>query len=126
MKTTNLETSKKLKELGFKVKSDFFFAVDEKYKPVPYEVLYKNSFEPHEIKRLVPAYDLETILEALPKNFTYELIKQDHQQYFRCESDTTRFDVKFIINKEKNESLADAAGRLLVKLLQDNIIKLGE
>jgi hypothetical protein len=128
MKTTNLETSKKLKELGFEAKSDFFFAVDRNYKPVPYEVLHRNSFEPHEIERLVPAYDLEKIIEAFPKT-----IKKENFNLNCCYA-LWHHKIKFFhdnlgeyqVEKKENESLANTAGRLLVKLLEDNIIKLGE
>jgi len=119
MKTTDYNTSKKLKELGFEANTNYYYfnkgcLLD-----------YCNNLDEIEYsKPITKAYDLETILEALPKNITYEFIKQDHQQYFRCESDTTRFDIKFIINKKENESLATTAGRLLVKLIQEGLIKL--
>ena len=59
MKTTNLEISKKLKEIGFEAEFNFHYKATD---PVN---LYDSGYEDYREKNY-PAYDLETLLDALP------------------------------------------------------------
>lgn len=124
MKTTNLKTSKKLKELGFEAETIFYFL---EVKPNIYEVQY-SAFNRYN-KSVVKSYDLEIILEALPyticKN-TFEYTLSVHQYVVAYTEDSREDGDLYGEVRRENESLANTAGRLLIKLLEDNIIKLGE
>jgi len=121
MKVTNLETSKKLKELGFEAETMAFIDPDSEECQI-----WLNAPE-----GLIPAYDLETILEALPKELKKLYFWISYSRCHDCwavgyqRSDNTR-NTELEAFAEENEVLANTAGRLLVKLLEDNIIKLGE
>lgn len=148
MKTTNFEISKKLKEIGFEAEANFYFAIKNNYEPVPYEILYKSSFKKENIKYLIPSYDLETLLDALPDSITRE--------YKSTEDGTIReFEEKLIINKKEiwykcydietsddanefwreyeyqqnisiyswDDSLANIAGKMLIQLFEAGIVK---
>lgn len=120
MKVTNLETSQNLKELGFEAETDYnYFLCNNGYQ------LFHHSERTIAWDKGIPAYDLETILEALPKVLQgYELCI-----YFGASFEATKITYnwqKLEVKQNWKESLANTAGRLLVKLLEDNIIKLGE
>lgn len=123
MKVTNLETSQKLKELGFEAETVFYFL---EVKPDIYEAQY-SSFNRYN-KSVVKSYDLETILEALPKilesraslQISYRTMINLAEFHYITRQDN----LLHIVRQLDEESLANTAGRLLVKLLQDNIIKL--
>jgi hypothetical protein len=96
MKTTNFEISKMLKEAGFKAQAcDCYWDEEE------FEAIY--------------AYDLETILEALGD--------KGHISLF-CGSRTTgiNFNDKVNVYLQENESLADTAGRLWLKLKEKDLV----
>ncbi len=99
--TTNFEISKKLAEIGFSRQA--FWVWTSKGCCCPFET-YLDGFR---------AYDLETLLDALPKNY---LVKNDWLECFlnRDFNGTKRLE---------NESLADTAGRLLILLHEKNLIK---
>jgi hypothetical protein len=123
MKTTNYEISKKLKEAGFEGKPEFYFAVEGNLRPVPYEVLHKTSFLDYDLNLLLPSYDLETILEVLPafignKNCLVIDVAFDEIHY---EGDSEN-DALFITTTRENESLADTAGRLWLKLKEKDLV----
>lgn len=117
MKTTNFEVSKKLKEIGFSKKSHQF-----------YWVKYKNDIMPQEPKlehwekiaytlerEEFPAYDLETLLEALPKI--------NKQEYLLCSGGIVYLNDDYIsVGKEKNESLADTAGKMWLLLKEKGLV----
>jgi len=129
MKTTSYEISKKLKEAGFTAETEYYW------------YCYDNGREMRHIadadgKGDVEAYDLETLLDALPKklankygkngalklsydtkvNWIYYADKEDYILFFNdyayCE-----------IKSQENESFADTAGRLLLLLHEKNLIK---
>jgi hypothetical protein len=126
MKTTNLETSKKLKELGFEAETHLYWKNEKRIM----SLVYHTSFDFPPPLNLVPAYDLETILEALPKSieelgklYFFDMTKLDFVYSNMIDGD---IEGCYYHNKKENESLANTAGRLLIKLLEDNIIKLRE
>ena len=113
MKVTNYELSKKLAEIGFDAKSDFYYFNKGTL------LDYCNNLDEIEYsKPITKSYDLETILEALPKiihfdgtNFHYDY--RNSEGVFFTEFTT----------KENAESLADTVARLLLLLHKKNLIK---
>lgn len=96
MKTTNYEISKKLAEIGFRAETSTSISMLE--------------------TKDYSSYDLETLLDALPEiNKQLPLI---------CFSGITYLDpVNIGLSRNKNESLADIAGRMLILLHEKNLIK---
>ena len=103
-KTTNFEISKKLREIGFKVKT-----CDEWF----------------------PSYDLETLLDVLPKSIKY---CGDTYYFWMTYSGSSDCYIigyssgqlrKTELEKysKENESIVDTAGRLIILLHQKNLIK---
>ena len=96
MKTTSYEISKKLKEAGFDAEGDFSYRVPDSL---------------NDLK----AYSLETILDALPKI--------NKQEYFLCSGGVGYLNDDCIaVGKEKNESLADTAGKLWLMLKDKGMV----
>ena len=157
MKTTNLEISKKLKEIGFEAECSYlWFEKDQAIvshhgwiHPInEVERINKEaiSYIPENSKNY-PAYDLETLLDALPKKITtkfkhfdtgeiYEFeetlkIYKSGISYSHNEDDIdwyrthygyySTFDLS-VNNSEGLKSLADTAGKLLIQLFEEGII----
>lgn len=141
MKTTSFEISKKLAEIGFKADSDFswnkqiiccgYSSKEHKF------IKYKNGWR--EGEELFKSYDLETILEALPDkidarsiddwsiNFiAFEVflsLNNNGIGYYADSRDDNQS--LFFIGSKKDQSLADTAARLLIKLYEKGIVKFG-
>lgn len=134
MKTTNLQISKKLKEIGFEAENDFYWVKWNEGLP---ELVHKSEIMPALIEK-VPAYDLETLIDALPKDIP---AKQKYYSQFLfiqladgpikigyyepCNEYRGHYDMEesiFESFREENESLADTAGRMLIKLHEAGII----
>ncbi len=127
LKKTNEEISKKLKEIGFEAETD----IVENYE-------------------LYPSYDLETLINALPdsitreyksaedgtiKEFEEKLVIAKNEIWYKCYDIETSDDAneywreygyyaKFseVVKSWNGESLADTAGKLLIKLFEAGII----
>lgn len=143
MKTTSYEISKQLKEAGFDAETNFYW------------YCYDNGREMRHIadadgKGDVEAYDLETLLDALPDSITREykskedgevrefrerlIIKKEEIRY-SCDDienadDANRYYQEYgymqdisLFKKFNDNSLADTAGRLLLLLHEKNLIK---
>jgi len=136
-KTTNFEISKKLAEIGFRDKCDYFYFHEDKN---DYEASSLEAFGWDEISdcdiedKYYPSYDLETLLDALPK----EIPHKNHKKLFGMLVNLTinfisKKDIvnigysfgcfDFIETKKGNESLADTAGRLIIWLHEKNLIE---
>ena len=141
MKTTNYEISKKLKEAGFEAEFNFH------YKATDHCNLYDSGYEDYK-NRNTPAYDLETILDALPvyiikeykdkrngefKKYATQLTitKYAHNSYiieYRCFDIVTKLeDLNNYYNRNfslftENESIADTAGRMWLELKKKNLL----
>jgi hypothetical protein len=122
MKTTSYEISKKLAEAGFESRANFFWC--ELGEDLVGIHLSQLHVVPQSVKRIV-AYDLETILEALPESVKFdnkwawfEMDKNFIIYKFIDEDKTCLFD----FHKQENESLADTAARLLIKLESKGLI----
>ena len=122
-KTTNYEISKKLAEIGFSRQP--FWVWTSKDCCCPYET-HLDGFR---------AYDLETLLDALPKKmtnkhgreFTLEIsFGVSNWIYYVDENDYIFLSENYIhgqMESEKNESLADTVGRFIILLFEKNLIK---
>jgi hypothetical protein len=110
MKTTSYEISKKLKEAGFEAETDYYFYGQQ---------LRNSAFPSHSTdadrKVHVKSYELETILDALPKI--------NKQEYLLCSGGIVYLNDDYIsIGREKNESLADTAGKMWLLLKEKGLI----
>ena len=128
MKTTNYEISKKLKEIGFRTRSDFYYTYaytteDDR------DVFFVDYCRSEPIGKCYPAYDLETILDALPDEkydkevASFSEVLELSKDYICYDSELPK-DRKFIIWREEKESLADTAARLLIKLVEKGMVNL--
>ena len=118
-KTTNFEISKKLAEIKFNKETNFYYRKTDK------ELFINtppNLKDPEEF--FTKSYDLETLLDVLPeiiRNNEELNLKKNKIGYFFWDSD----EIFSLIgaHKQKNESLADIAGRLIILLHEKNLIK---
>lgn len=122
MKTTNYKISKQLAEAGFRTETEFYWA--KWHKEGESEIMTTNQETPN-LFEAVPAYDLETILEALPKNIdiknkTYGLRVHFSADIFIGYQDFQGFHLEFNFMKE-SKSLADVAARLWLKLKKEGL-----
>ena len=140
MKTTNFEVSKKLKEIGFEAEFNFHYKATD---PVN---LYDSGYEDYKEKN-TPAYDLETLLKALPDSITREykstedgtikefeerLLISKNEIWYKCYDIETSDDANEYWREygyEQNisiynwyDSLANTAGKMLIKLFEAGII----
>ena len=133
MKTTSYEISKQLAEAGFEAETEFYCVKWNEGEPE----LVHESQQTLNLIESVPAWDLETILEALPKNIiTYPDEKITEQPieklrlemdeigyYFSDKDDYGRDNCFTYLHREESESLVDTAARLLLLLHENNLIK---
>jgi hypothetical protein len=119
MKTTSYLLSKQLAEAGFKAPYSFVNFAEGGTAFV--------KINPHFCGG-IPAYDLETILEALPetinKNFESELqLTKKEIGYYATEGHyEAGFAILLEVEKQQYESLADTAARLLLKLIEKGLL----
>jgi len=119
MKRTSYEISKQLAEAGFKAENDFYWAKWNEGDP---ELVHAKDGTPPLIEK-VPAYDLETILQALPNvvNDNEELnIKKHEIGYYYFDYDCVICGTG--VEKQESESLTDTAARLWLKLKKQGLI----
>ena len=116
-KTTSYEISKKLKEAGFEAETEYYWHA------------INNKIELHHVARAglgdVKAYDLETILQALPENIAYKdfrpwLLMDKKRSIYYCFYDQS-FDGLYA-KIEENESLADIAGKMWLLLKEKGMV----
>lgn len=120
MKTTNYEISKKLAKIGFKAETIFCWQVDHINDDINLGCwsVIPNDRMPH--FEYILAYDLETILEALPESIEQDarITHLELNKNFIGYTSDTRDNDKLEMNKEKSESLANTAARLLILLIE--------
>jgi len=123
--TTDLETSKKLKELGFNDSESEFVYWEGKphyYHNLPF-------FEIDKINDLITCYTLEQIINELPESyedkfgydcyFTYQ--KANHTFYYQDEFNGPN-KYEFSNFSTRSDNLATTAAKLWIKLREDKII----
>ena len=123
MKVTSFEISKKLAEAGFEAKPEFYWVKWNEGEP---ELIHRSEPTPALIEK-VAAYDLETILGALP-NFIANKNKSENcltidvafgEIHYEGDSEN---DALFITTTKENETLADTAARLLLLLIEKGLL----
>lgn len=131
MKVTSFEISKKLAEIGFKDYSGQFYKT--RNGDLLSNILVGHGQNDYSCDYL-PTYDLETILDALPPFFSIK-DKVERQFFLYKESvgydyldgfGTNTKDINFCFVRKANESLADTAARLLIKLHDAGLVKFKE
>lgn len=115
-KTTSYEISKKLKEAGFEAEADYNFIERNNQKVFLINIKELSGIEiMNEIGVLIKSYDLETLLNALPKI--------NKQEYLLCSGGIAYLNDDYIsIGREKNESLADTAGKMWLMLKEKGLV----
>ena len=122
MKTTNYQISKQLAEAGFAAATEFYWVKWNAGEP---ELVHEKEQTSALIEK-VGAWDLETILEALP-NFIANKNKGENclvidvafgEIHYEGDSDN---EAMFITTTKENESLADTAAKLWLKLKQEGL-----
>lgn len=127
MKVTSYEISKKLWNTGFRASSKFQWHNSD-YCASNGENIEYPPLEPVGDIGIYGAYDLETILEALPdqvENDCRILHFQLTRESILYNSETWN-NLGLEVDREENESLADTAARLLINLVEEGIINLKE
>lgn len=140
MKTTSYEISKKLAEIGFKAECAYLWFEPDQAIRVGDWITPINKIEIHNKEKITylpdnnisyPAYDLETLIEALPDFINIwdggnlEIAKDSigyrisYGNPVDCDYDTLE---TYFINKDENESLTDTAARLLILLAEKGLI----
>ena len=120
MKKTSYETSKKLAEAGFKAETDFYWVKWNAGEP---ELVHEKEQTPALIEK-VGAWDLETILEALPAKLTHgkltsrPQISYDRNDFWKVYYPLSEYEV----NGGSSESLADTAAKLWLKLKKEGLV----
>jgi hypothetical protein len=129
MKTTNYEISKKLAEIGFRAECSYFYFHSDNN---DYEASYLEAFGYDKISdcdiedKYYPSYNLETLLDVLPKSLKSKLelrIWYDKKSTYIGYQNFEGFDKALNLKQQENESLADTAGRLIILLHEKNLIK---
>ena len=140
--TTNFEISKKLKEAGFDAETDFFWYCYDKGQEM-------RHIADADGKGNVKAYDLETIIDALPdfitkeykskedgevREFRERLIIEKEEIRYSCDDienadDANRFYQEYgymqdisIFKKFNDKSLADTAGKMWLLLKEKGVV----
>lgn len=128
MKTTSYKISKQLAEAGFEEENDFFWArwdTDSKF-----VLVHNTNTTPYLLNSYIPAFDLETILETLPKQhdfFSRGIGKYELRIWYRegkafvGYQNYAGFDKVMTLEQEQNESIADTAARLWLELKKKKI-----
>lgn len=141
MKVTSFEISKKLAEIGFNPEEDdstghCFWCRMPSSAVELFDYSGINNFT-RGFEELCRAYDLETILDALPmeienkynpiENWQFDMTKEfiGYFYYYSCQSDVDK-DTLFSTIKLHAEPLADTAARLLIKLHWAGLVKFKE
>ena len=113
MKTTSYEISKKLNEAGFEAKTEFYWIeLNGDLILIRETQLFSVPFS---LKK-IPAYDLETILDALKQTRKRIMI------VVKSDNWGINFDYQFNKYSQENESLADTAGRMWLLLKERGVL----
>jgi hypothetical protein len=123
---TDLETSKRLKELGFEAETNFYWTITtiDEWNKNQWNIIYFKDRVMAKYEPTVPAYTLEQILSELPdiigrlevNNSIYYLMISKNSIYYFSHSKLEVF-----ANYQEN-NLSTAAAKLWIKLKEDKII----
>ncbi len=148
MKTTNYEISKKLKEIGFNTPAEKCWAKIRLSKTQEFTLIPLTFDVFANCDEWFPSYDLETLIDALPysitreyksnkdgtiKEFEEKLVIEKNEIRYKCYDIETSDEAneywreygyeQNISIYSRNDSLANTAGRLLIKLFEAGLIK---
>ena len=148
MKTTNFEISKKLKEIGFNTPAEKCWAKIRLSKTQEFTLIPLTFDVFANCDEWFPSYDLETLLDALPdsiareyksnedgtiKEFEEKLIISKNEIWYKCYDIETSDDANEFWREYQyeqnisiyswNDSLANIAGKMLIKLFEEGLIK---
>jgi hypothetical protein len=121
-KTTNYEISKKLAEIGFNKETNFYYRKTDK------ELFINtppNLKDPEEF--FLKSYDLETLLNALPEKIKVGIDRTPQSKFYFDKisfgyAKEPKIEFQFYCRIQENESLADTAGRMWLKLKEKEIV----
>ena len=129
MKTTSYEISKKLKEAGFEADADYYWVEG---------IICVNAYVFSDYmtggKKLCNSYDLETLLDALPSvierkgwgnDIYFKMNKNGFCYENSCSCDSSEYcplETYYHIDRQKNESLADTAGKMWLLLKEKGMV----
>jgi hypothetical protein len=130
-KTTNYEISKKLAEIGFRAECSYFYfhSDNNNYEASSLEAFGYDKISDCDIEdKYYPAYDLETLLDALPEKIKVGIDRTSQSKFYFDKisfgyAKEPKIEFQFYCRIQKNESLADTAGRLIIELYNNNLIK---
>ena len=132
MKTTSYEISKKLKEAGFEADADYYW-VESKEEIICVNIYVFSDYMSGG-KKLCDAFDLETILDALPSvierkgwgnDIYFKMNKNGFCSENSCSCDSSEYcplETYYHIDRQKNESLADTAGKMWLLLKEKGMV----
>ena len=132
MKTTSYEISKKLKEAGFEADADYYW-VESKEEIICVNIYVFSDYMSGG-KKLCDAFDLETILDALPSvierkgwgnDIYFKMNKNGFWYENSCSCDSSEYcplETYYHIDRQKNESLADTAGKMWLLLKEKGMV----
>ena len=126
MKTTSYEISKKLEEAGFEASYIYAWYSDSEGLPWVQEIQHVKPTAINKYGKEVkltftaPAYDLETLLDALPNATEIIISSLTGKRIFYLDSNIRGNEISITI--EENESLADTAGRMWLMLKEKGLI----
>jgi len=130
MKTTSYKISKQLAEAGFEAYTQFYHSADAKCisrgkDEDDYELIYNDlSYSQIAKNYNIPAYDLETILDALPEM----ILLGGFPKQLPCTLYISKKGIGYDYERgltslaKENESLADCAARLLLLLVEKGLL----
>jgi hypothetical protein len=126
-KTTNLEISKKLAEIGFKDSYIYAWYIDEDGGEWLQEIKHVKPFlinkygDKAKVSFVAPAYGFEAIWDALPDKTEIIINQLTNKREFYLDYGLRGSEI-FVEIKE-NESLVDTAGTMIILLHEKNLIK---
>ena len=122
-KITSFEISKQLKEAGFEAEAEKCWAKIRLSKTEEFILSPLNFKALAYCEEWFPAYDLETILDALPKETEIIISNYTGKRIFYLDSWWRNIRGNEIsITVEENESLADTAGRMWLLLKEKGMV----
>jgi hypothetical protein len=128
---TDLETSKRLKELGFEAETDFYWTITtiDEWNKNQWNIIYFKDRVMAKYEPTVPAYTLEQIINELPESY---IDKFSYHKYLTIEKCGKSFYYEgeysqprsYEIDDEyvNNGNFATIAAKLWIKLKEDEII----
>ena len=148
MKTTNFEISKKLKEIGFNTPAEKCWAKIRLSKTQEFTLIPLTFDVFANCDEWFPSYDLETLLDALPnsiirkyksnkdgtiKEFEEKLLINKSEIWYRCydietSDEANEYSREYVYEQNISiyhyyDSLANLAGKMLIKLFEAGLIK---